>query len=317
MGACLCKKGLHNSYSQKSKPTSDMDPNVIDSLRRPLPEDEVILKQVLTETPRSSAIYKVSEPRIVEDGDKNEPIIFTPGFGLVNRSDECSINRSFSVPAALTDKTEKVVEMVMLTQGTSPERRPLRELSGGARSACHYRSHSASGEFPSRKYARRDGGERDRVTPSPVNRPDLRSSTIRERSRLRPQAVNSSSGAGEVGRHKGERSERGSISPVPKRDVRQIGSSNRLIVPRASGRWTTPQRRAMPPDRRPKESLENPLPSDSRGHHLPCPFPKTNTSPQSHLLPGPGADVLSVFRDARLRGLGRIRRLNLRPLNLP
>ncbi|CAA6674106.1 unnamed protein product [Spirodela intermedia] len=150
-------------------------------------------------------------------------------------------------------------------------------IVGGARSACHYRSHSASREFPSRRCVRRDGGESERVTPSPVNRPDWRSSTIWERSRL-PR---------EVGRDKGERSERRSISLVLKWDVRQIGSSNRLINDTILHQ--------MPPDRRPKESLENSLPSDSRGHHLPFPFPKTNTSPQSHLIPGRGSDVLSVY----------------------
>ncbi|CAA6672050.1 unnamed protein product [Spirodela intermedia] len=198
MGACLCKKvsTTATARSLNPPPTWIRTSSTASAVR--LPEDEVILKQVLTETPRSSAIYK------------NEPIIFTPGFGLVNRSDECSINRSFSV-----------VEMVMLTQGTSPERRPLRELSGGevgvplSESLC-------SGEFPSRKYARRDGGER------------IGSSTIRERSRLRPQAVNSSSGAGEVGDTRARGLSVG-LFPVPKRDVRQIGSSNRLIVPRASG----------------------------------------------------------------------------------
>lgn len=253
MGASLCKKGIPNSNSPKSKPT-DVDPNVVDSLRRPPQEEEAIVKQVLTETPKSSAIFKVSQPRIVENGDKSVPV-----FGLVNRSDACSIKRSFSVPTALTDKMEEAVEMVEPTRGTAPKRRPLWELSTGGRSACHYRSHSASGEFPSRRYAGRDGGERERLTPSPVSRLDWRSSTMWERSRLRPQAVNSSRGAGEVRTDKGERSERRSVSPVPRRDVHQIGSSNRLIVPRAPARRTTPHRRVMPPERRTKESLENPL----------------------------------------------------------
>ncbi|CAA7394689.1 unnamed protein product [Spirodela intermedia] len=244
MGGCLSSKRVFLPGRRKPRSRSEEEDPAVQSERNgtavaplpapPLPpEEEAVVKEVLTETPNPSAAVAVVAAacrRAAADGaalklkspekDVVAPAAVKGGADAMSgeeTSEMCSVSESFSVSTTLTEKTEDARED---TATSRRGKRPPPEWSPPGKS-CHPRR-----RFPSGEFAAGAGGGRARSSRLRTRRSEDMSSLARDASRARLQlAGNGRAPAAGMGRNQDDWRERRSASPAGKRlaDLRAAG----------------------------------------------------------------------------------------------